>query len=181
MFFRSDKFFLHPTAKRTGLVWIRPFKNLHKMQWNLYWMKLSFFERDDGRDASHFKISQAELPQFISMLQELLDEIANPGENYWMPERLLNSRYSDSERTSINFFNPAHTVFTKSGKLGIRQFCTIEGTWNLILFSPRTGTTTEMKNWHGSSMSLSIGHAKEFLSIIKAANQYMISRIDDEI
>lgn len=130
------------------MVFSRPYYHDVKESWFISFMKLSYFERKDGRDCSFFKIAYAEIQQVIEIIMKLLDEIFYcPPEE--MPERLKNSPFKDSDdrKNVAEFWSKAHTEYTNSGKLGIRQHRDSEGIYTLRFFAPIQNSKYE--DWHG--------------------------------
>jgi hypothetical protein len=140
-------------------------------------MKLSFFEKEKGRDCSFFKVSAAELPKLCGIVVTLLKEIKESKGK--LPLRLALSPYKDVEdRTNIDFFDPCHTEFLNSKRLGIRQHLNYEGVWTLRFFAPCR--ENRFQGWIGPTCTMSIGQAGEFLQILKEMEAYIHQRQEED-
>lgn len=139
---------------------------------------MSFFEKQEGRD-SHFKISFKELPHLIEILRVFIQEIRQTKFGQLTP-RLEQSPFkeNDDRRCVGEYFSKFHTEYLPSQKLGVRQHMDSEGIWSIKFFAPREKSNYE--DWHGCTMSMTLGHTREFISILEGCEIYINERLYDE-
>lgn len=137
-------------------------------------MKMSFFEKKNGRDCSFFKITYSELPKFIDILKQLLDQVACLKGDETTP-LLARSQFRNlDDRKNPDYFSPEHTLYTDSKKLCARQHKNMEGLWTIKILQPKQ---TEFEDWLGSTCTLSIGHCKEFIEHLTKCRQFIDQQI----
>lgn len=160
------------------MVFTRPYFHHVKEAWFLYFMKLSFFEKGDGRDCSFFKIAYAEIQPVCDIIVEQLDEIFfTPGGE--LPPRLRNSPFAecDDRKNVAEFWSSAHTQYIPSGKLGIRQYRDLEGIYTIRVFQPKP--ISKYEDWHGSSCTFSLGHARAFVTVLMDGKKYIEYKLNE--
>jgi len=128
-------------------------------------MKKNFISQDSSVDNTFLSVSSFELPQLIEKLTILIWEIEQT------PFRQLVKRLANSVDATIDdhlnprFWSPEITESIDFNTFHIRQYREKNGTYFIRFWSPRMASNHY--KWQGPSMSLAIGLAKEFLSLLK--------------
>lgn len=145
----------------------------------VYWMKLNFRSSESGNDYSYFKIPVAEASELVQNLNFIISEIGHAEKGEIIP-LLRDSPFADStDREDIaRYWNKAHSLYLKSGKVAVRPHINFDGLYTIKLWYPK-----ELKehNWNGPQMTMYVGQAKSFCRYVKEIERQACVRKDFDL
>jgi hypothetical protein len=163
---KSPEFYKHPDACEVGPLKVRSFFEFEKDQQFVSWFKENKpIPGGISYGDSYQKVSAAELPELIGILENIFHEIDST--HYLkMLWRFRNSPFTEiTDRLHPNFWDPSIADGLKSGNLLVRVMRTEEGTYLLKLFVPKS--TPVNVNWNGVCITVALGIGKRLLHCLR--------------
>jgi hypothetical protein len=163
---KTEEFFKSAEGKKIGEIYMRYFHDEPTDHYFVGWMKEN--KTKSGPQLygnSYQRISASELPNLITILQKIFDEIES---TFYLDElpRFRNNKFANiTDRTDPNFWDQSLADWLPSGNLYVRPTRTKDGTFLTKILSPRT-----LQNnipWNGALVAIPLGTCKAVLEYFR--------------
>jgi hypothetical protein len=170
-FYRREDFYSTDDTIRFSGMSMRKFFDQDRGQNYVFWMKenRNFNSANATYGNSHQKVSAAELPDLIEIIDSILKEIDSTHYRDTLPRFKNNPHALVLDRTTTEYWDLSLAQKLNSDSLFIRPCKMKDGTYSIRILAPRTSTMNAQ--WNGICVSLTIGAARIFRQNLEKFNK----------